>query len=166
MPTLKSLLDKSLPKNIFLFLLFLALQACANSELGEKLSNSFDSPVQSSEDATSTQNIQSKNNSTIPTKDRDKEILQFNKMGSQENLTDNKSAPPVIYKKRVSKNRQKTSLLTLQPYRIIIRLSAANPSAPAETVTRALRDAGILFEVERIEIYNPKGFKNPNSIKR
>ena len=37
------------------------------------------------------------------------------------------------------------------PYRITIRLSSADPAAPAEGVTEALRKAGIGFEVETIE---------------
>lgn len=37
------------------------------------------------------------------------------------------------------------------PYRLLLRLPAADPAAPAEAVTQALRTAGILFEVETIE---------------
>jgi len=37
------------------------------------------------------------------------------------------------------------------PYRVTIRLPEADPSAPAEVVTRALRAAGVPFEVETIE---------------
>jgi hypothetical protein len=37
------------------------------------------------------------------------------------------------------------------PYRLTLRLSAADPAAPAEAVTRALRAAGLAFEVEVIE---------------
>ncbi|MEB3200424.1 MAG: hypothetical protein VKK62_07855 [Synechococcaceae cyanobacterium] len=37
------------------------------------------------------------------------------------------------------------------PYRVTIRLSRADPAAPAEVVTRALRAAGVPFEVETIE---------------
>lgn len=37
------------------------------------------------------------------------------------------------------------------PYRVTLRLPAADPSAPAEAVTEALRAAGISFEVETIE---------------
>ncbi|MBM5799873.1 MAG: hypothetical protein FJ077_03330 [Cyanobacteria bacterium K_DeepCast_35m_m2_023] len=37
------------------------------------------------------------------------------------------------------------------PYRITIKLPAADPSAPAELVTEALRRAGVPFEVEMIE---------------
>ena len=38
-----------------------------------------------------------------------------------------------------------------KPYRITIRLAAADPAAPAEVVTRALRKAQVSFSVERIE---------------
>jgi len=37
------------------------------------------------------------------------------------------------------------------PYRITIQLPAADPAAPAEAVTEALRAAGVSFEVEMIE---------------
>lgn len=39
----------------------------------------------------------------------------------------------------------------VSPYRVTIRLPQADPSAPAEGVTEALRMAGIPFEVETIE---------------
>ena len=42
-----------------------------------------------------------------------------------------------------------------QPYRVILRLPAADPSAPAEAVTKALRAAGLPFEVETIERLQP-----------
>ena len=37
------------------------------------------------------------------------------------------------------------------PYRVTLKLPGADPSAPAEVVTRALRAAGVPFEVETIE---------------
>jgi hypothetical protein len=37
------------------------------------------------------------------------------------------------------------------PYRLILRLPASDPAAPAEAVTEALRAAGVSFEVETIE---------------
>ena len=37
------------------------------------------------------------------------------------------------------------------PYRVTLRLPRADPAAPAELVTRALRSAGVPFEVETIE---------------
>ena len=42
-----------------------------------------------------------------------------------------------------------------EPYRITIRLAGADPAAPAEAVTRALREAGVGFAVERIERVEP-----------
>jgi len=41
--------------------------------------------------------------------------------------------------------------LTPAPYRVTIKLPAADPSSPAEAVTDALREAGVAFEVETIE---------------
>ena len=37
------------------------------------------------------------------------------------------------------------------PYRVVLKLPAADPSAPAEAVTNARRAAGLPFEVETIE---------------
>jgi hypothetical protein len=41
------------------------------------------------------------------------------------------------------------------PYRVTIKLPGADPSAPAEAVTKALRAAGVSFEVETIERVRP-----------
>ena len=48
---------------------------------------------------------------------------------------------------------------TPQPYRITIKLSGSNPAAPAETLTKALRKAGVIFEVEMIERVESKPLK-------
>ena len=42
-----------------------------------------------------------------------------------------------------------------EPYRITIRLSGADPAAPAEAVTRVLRNADVSFAVEPIERIQP-----------
>jgi hypothetical protein len=46
---------------------------------------------------------------------------------------------------------------TPAPYRVTIKLPAADPAAPAERVTEALRAAGVSFEVETIERVKPGG---------
>ena len=51
-----------------------------------------------------------------------------------------------------------------RPYRITIRLSAADPAAPAEGVTEALRRAGIGFEVETIEKVPARELNQSSSI--
>lgn len=43
------------------------------------------------------------------------------------------------------------------PYRVTIRLPEADPSAPAEAVTKALRATGVIFEVETIERISSPG---------
>ena len=47
------------------------------------------------------------------------------------------------------------SLQPPAPYRITIRLAGADPAAPAEAVTRALRQSDVVFSVERIERIAP-----------
>ena len=47
------------------------------------------------------------------------------------------------------------------PYRVTIRLPEADPSAPAEAVTKALRATGVAFEVETIERITTPGSALP-----
>jgi len=49
---------------------------------------------------------------------------------------------------------------TPAPYRVTLKLPAADPSSPAEAVTDALRQAGVAFEVETIERV-PVGSEGP-----
>jgi hypothetical protein len=51
--------------------------------------------------------------------------------------------------------------LTPAPYRVTIKLPAADPSSPAEAVTDALRQAGVAFEVETIERVPAAGADGP-----
>jgi len=52
---------------------------------------------------------------------------------------------------------------TAAPYRVTIRLPQADPSAPAEVVTEALRAAGVPFEVETIERMAGGGSSTPST---
>jgi hypothetical protein len=47
------------------------------------------------------------------------------------------------------------------PYRVTLRLPRADPAAPAEGLTRALRAAGVPFEVETIERMPPSTTATP-----
>tara|TARA_Y100001968_G_scaffold206233_1_gene189437 strand:+ start:1040 stop:1438 length:399 start_codon:yes stop_codon:yes gene_type:complete len=69
-------------------------------------------------------------------------------------------------KDRLSQKSKKKTNFNPQPYRIILRLSGANPSAPAETVTEALRTAGVQFEVEKIERFDGGDLSNGRPMKR
>ncbi|MFZ9228550.1 MAG: hypothetical protein ACO24U_02620 [Prochlorococcaceae cyanobacterium] len=56
---------------------------------------------------------------------------------------------------------RKVQVMPPAPYRITIQLPAADPSAPAEVVTEALRKAGVPFEVEMIERVNANAGSSP-----
>jgi hypothetical protein len=59
--------------------------------------------------------------------------------------------PPAPAPKPASPLKPEAKTLPPAPYRLTLRLPAADPAAPAEAVTEALRAAGVSFEVERIE---------------
>ncbi len=132
------------------FICFLSLNSCADSEVAKKLANSFDSPLENSNSKTLVDQT--------PDKKTEEEKLLVNPSLANSNVLSNKkrtsfmtkSEKKIIQKKNSNSNYQ-LSRFNPQPYRIILRLSGANPSAPAETVTKALREAGVIFEVEKIE---------------
>ena len=149
---------------LFLIVALLPLQSCSNTLIGEKLENSFDipqNPITSGKI-----NIKSKKQNEIP------KITSRIKAEKKEDETDLGN----INKENAIRNKdrliQKTIKLvkktnyTPQPYRIILKLSGANPSAPAETVTNALRKAGVQFEVEKIERFDNGDLSKDRSLKR
>ncbi len=142
---------------ILIFISFL-VQSCSNTVLGNKLENSFDRDERQSFDTDITQEnfddkvevkklkrVKSDQNILL----REKNIVQIEK----DNIK-------IRQQKDIKKNNEKLARnqalekFKPQPYRIILKLSGANPSAPAESVTKALRKAGVKFEVEKIERYN------------
>ncbi|ABX08365.1 hypothetical protein [Prochlorococcus marinus] len=164
----KSLLGNYSFKNIFLWVVLLLMQSCSSSELEKKLSNSFDTPV--APNVTSTPQLKPKGNEPSLVSGKAKEVqkkegLQGYNPKEKEIVQTNK----IIFNSVRAKKTQKKNILAPfkpAPYRIIIKLSGANPSAPAETVTSALRDAGIIFEVEKIERFEEKSLLDPRSDKR
>ena len=149
---------------VFLIVSFLSLQSCSNTQIGEKLKNSFDTtedPIISGKTNNKPQKISEipniKSTFKVVKKENDnnvKNITQVNSLATKDRL---------IQKTRKS---VKKTIFKPQPYRIILRLSGANPSAPAETVTKALRKAGVEFEVEKIERFDDKNLLKNTSLKR
>ena len=149
------------------------VQGCAGSPVGEQLERSFDSPstpVSESEEAgekpesvavpqPSIKPVLSTDAVDVPKVDVPKADVP--KVAGPEvddaEVTESKPAdPPVKTSLSVEDNASTpesagTSEQAPQPYRITIRLSAADPAAPAEAVTRALRGSDVRFAVERIE---------------
>ena len=108
------------------------LQACAKTKFGQDLAKSFES-------------------SSLPSLDQSGEAQ------NREALVEKKSVKlQPIQKKKTAlkinrKREQPIAPFNPQPYRVTIKLSGADPSAPAEEVTKALRFAGVRFHVEKIE---------------
>ena len=150
----------------FLLLALIPLQSCSNTLIGEKLENSFvisESPNMS--DKTSKEKVENQFTDIKVIKSTKKDDMEKNVNVQRKikkiNLIANKDRSS-----QKSTNSKKKVIFNPQPYRIILRLSGANPSAPAETVTEALIKAGVEFEVEKIERFNEKKLLKDSSLKR
>mgnify|MGYP001334357728 CR=1 FL=1 len=131
------------------------LQACAGTPVAEQLERSFavpeDRPMQVAPVQAS---------KTSPTGDRSTGSAPEAASPAEPN------SPTPAISAPVSQDSQETvpettprptpsQRLPQAPYRITIRLAGADPAAPAEAVTRALREADVGFAVERIERVEP-----------
>ncbi len=149
-----------------LWLALLTIQACSNSEIGNQLERSFDYTTQKEEDIDS---IKKLNDNKVATKIRNKDLLKKpssfprskvdHKLANKESKNNSEYTEKKSIEKKVRNFRPK-------PYRIILKLSGANPSAPAESVTKALRQAGVEFEVEKIESFEENSKMNTIKMKR
>ncbi|CAI8163898.1 MAG: Uncharacterised protein [Prochlorococcus marinus str. MIT 9215] len=134
-------------------LLLLMLQSCSSTPLGQQLANSFDVPAEPVASET-TSAIPAVNSSNSTSKASTRSSSQPADAGSLDQTSNSNST--VV---STAQNPRRADLkpvaplapISPQPYRIIIKLSGADPSAPAEVVTQALRRAGVNFEVETIE---------------
>ena len=158
MKNIKLIEKKFVRLSLIVFLI--PLQSCSNTLIGEKLENSFDTTENSKISInTNKSKDQNKIKSSIIDDDKENEDIK-------ENITKEMS----VSKKERSSNKSVKSIRKVifnpQPYRIILKLSRANPSAPAETVTNALRKAGIQFEVEKIERFDEESLLKDSTLKR
>ena len=148
----------------FLIATLFALQSCSNTQIGDKLESSFDI-VENPKTSEKTNNKQQKPKE----KTKIKSILKDDKKENKNAFANIVKENSISNKDRLSKTSIKSKKKTIfnpQPYRIILRLSGANPSAPAETVTEALRTAGVQFEVEKIERFDEEDLSKDSSFKR
>ena len=128
------------------------LQACAGTPVAEQLERSFavpeERPAQSAAPVPPSKTSSTK---TSPVADRPAEPAPkaASRPESQDTEEPKESAPEEKPRPAVSQPQPKA------PYRITIRVAGADPAAPAEAVTRALRDADVGFAVERIERVEP-----------
>ncbi len=151
---------------LVLIFIFMALQSCSNTTIGEKLENSFDNvDPKTISDKNSNQQIypDKKKQTKLIKKSKDKKVgkVEVELNNIKTNSLSNKDSLSQKSSKSINK-----VVFNPQPYRIILRLSGANPSAPAETVTNALRKAGVQFEVEKIERFDGENTLKNTSLKR
>ena len=139
------------------------VQGCAGSPVGEQLERSFNSSPSSVSESEKTGE---QPESDVVPQPPIKPALSTDAVDVPEvdvpevdvpEVTENKLADPPEKTSLSVENKASTpvspesSEQAPQPYRITIRLSAADPAAPAEAVTRALRGSDVRFAVERIE---------------
>ena len=148
----------------FLIVTFFSLQSCSNTQVGDKLENSFDI-IENSKPSEKTNNKLQKLSELKTIKSRIKDDKKENENDFGNIIKENSISNNDRLSQKSTKSIKKT-IFNPQPYRIILRLSGANPSAPAETVTEALRKAGVQFEVEKIERFDEENFSKNTSLKR
>ena len=125
------------------------LQACAGTPVAEQLERSFAVPETRPAQAAAPAPVV-KASPSVASPTAATPSTPAAKAVSLPEATDAPDPVPQPKPRTVSSQR-----LPQAPYRITIRLAGADPAAPAEAVTRALREADVGFAVERIERVEP-----------
>ena len=125
------------------------LQACAGTPVAEQLERSFAVPEARPAQAAAPVPVV-KTSPTVVSPTAEGLSTPAAEPVSLPEATDAAEPVPQPKPRTVSSQR-----LPQAPYRITIRLAGADPAAPAEAVTRALREADVGFAVERIERVEP-----------
>ena len=169
--------------------LVMLLQACSSTPFGQQLSESFDGqdaadlPTAAGSQAAASQVAASQPQQAEAKETKDDRADRAAEQETPQDQTSaerqqNSSDKPVPTADLQPKDVQPTNVQPTnvqpataravpertRPYRITIRLSAADPAAPAEGVTEALRRAGIGFEVETIEKVPARELNQSSSI--
>ena len=137
-------------------LALMAVQACDGTPFGQQLSDSFDGSSSESSSANPPPSVQSRVESV---KEEPVERASVKEASGKEDSGKEDSGKEPTVKAEAAESETIKTEATPQPstsarrlpYRITLRLFSADPAAPAEGVTKALRKAGIGFEVETIE---------------
>ena len=125
------------------------LQACAGSPVAEELQRSFESPELTATEAEAPIPEQPPVVDPAPI-DRSQVVDEEAATKPDTDTDTDTEVDGIDVQQPMSKSLQPPA-----PYRITIRLAGADPAAPAEAVTRALRQSEVVFSVERIELITP-----------
>ena len=130
------------------------LQACAGTPVAEQLERSFAvpeaRPPQAAEPMPAVKTSPTVLSPSVASPTAERSFTPEAEPVSLPDATDAPEPVPQPKPRTASSQRQPQ-----EPYRITIRLAGADPAAPAEAVTRALREADVGFAVERIERVEP-----------
>ena len=124
------------------------LQACAGSPVAEELQRSFDAPELTV--AKTAEKVPDQPVLDQDPADRPRELEGGDTVEEDGVVDVVPDVNPIGEPEPMTKSLQPPA-----PYRITIRLAGADPAAPAEAVTRALRQSDVVFSVERIERIAP-----------
>jgi hypothetical protein len=116
-----------------------ALVGCSGTRFGDQLARSFSAPQQPA---------------ASPATPNSRSVNPSSGKPAQKPASSSPATPPPAPQPPAAARpapRPAAAPSTPAPYRVTIRLPAADPSAPAEQVTEVLRAAGVPFEVETIE---------------
>ena len=116
----------------------LALAGCSGTRFGDQLARSFSAPP--------AQPAQPVSPAPNPATSTPASKAAAPTSAAPTAVSPKKAEPKPVEAKPAAVNPSKPA-----PYRITIQLPSADPAAPAEAVTQALRAAGVSFEVEMIE---------------
>tara|TARA_Y100000589_G_scaffold208672_1_gene196820 strand:+ start:69 stop:584 length:516 start_codon:yes stop_codon:yes gene_type:complete len=153
--------------------LLMLLQACDGTPFGQKLSESFDAqsadvrPVLPKSDQPDKANVLEVPVKSERTEQQAQIIPKANPKANNDedgNASVPERAQPQSPDVATARPAPRAAPERTLPYRIMIRLSAADPAAPAEGVTEALRRAGIGFEVETIEKVPVSELNQPSTV--
>lgn len=153
--------------------LLMLLQACDGTPFGQKLSESFDAqsadvrPVLPKSDQPDKANVLEVPVKSERTEQQAQIIPKANPKANNDedgNASELERAQPQSPDVATARPAPRAAPERTLPYRIMIRLSAADPAAPAEGVTEALRRAGIGFEVETIEKVPVSELNQPSTV--
>lgn len=132
------------------------LQACAGTPLAEQLEQSF-IPLDGEPQPESVPSLSNQPDTAVPafqSAPADEPVESSRRDSEQEdaNLVVEAQPPESLPPESMpSQPVRPVPRQPLAPYRITIRLAGADPAAPAEAVTQALRSSAVDFMVERIE---------------
>ena len=154
-------------------LIIILLQSCSGGRIGNFLELSF----RNIEDDKLKSNANNFNNKKFPInkknsegsnqskinktkKDFSKETNEIN-VQKKYNLKSYENSKKTVFKKNLIQDQNKAIKSNYYPqsYRVIIILKDVDPSGPSQKFSNALKNANILFEIEKIERFQDKNFE-------